>query len=192
MKRQFLLAVSALLIAGSLMAAPTAAPGADALPLPATGTFTDAAGGTGTFNGTFYVTKFAVAGDELVAKGILSGTLTDSTGDALGSVFKSVSIPVTNVGTAAAGAGRVSTMAITPAVTCDVLHLELGPLDLDLLGLVVHLDQIVLDIDAESGGGNLLGNLLCAVVSLLDGPAALSEIANLLNQILDLLSGLLG
>jgi hypothetical protein len=31
-----------------------------------------------------------------------------------------------------------------------VLFLELGPLDLDLLGLVVHLDQVTLDIDAQA------------------------------------------
>jgi hypothetical protein len=35
--------------------------------------------------------------------------------------------------------------------TCDILHLTLGPLDLNLLGLVVHLDQVVLDITAEQG-----------------------------------------
>ena len=49
------------------------------------------------------------------------------------------------------------------------LHLELGPLDLDLLGLVVHLDPVHLDITAVPGAGNLLGNLLCAVAGLLDG-----------------------
>ena len=63
-----------------------------------------------------------------------------------------------------------STQAL--AATCDILHLNLGPLDLDLLGLVIHLDEVVLDIVAESGAGNLLGNLLCAVAGLLDPPAA--------------------
>ncbi|HEU5161817.1 MAG TPA: hypothetical protein VFV54_01605 [Thermoanaerobaculia bacterium] len=190
MKRNLVFAFSLLLIAASLSAAPTSAPGADALPLPATGTFTDATGGTGTFKGTFYLTKFAVAENVLVARGLLSGTLVNSAGVTLGSVMKSVSIPVTNAGGSAAAG--VATMAVGTTAICDVLHLELGPLDLDLLGLVVHLDQIVLDIDAESGGGNLLGNLLCAVVGLLDGAGALADIANYLNQILDILSGLLG
>ena len=45
----------------------------------------------------------------------------------------------------------------------------LGPLDLNLLGLEVHLDPVVLDIVAQPGPGNLLGNLLCAVAGLLDG-----------------------
>jgi hypothetical protein len=60
----------------------------------------------------------------------------------------------------------------------------LGPIDLNLLGLVVHVDKIVIDIDAQAGPGNLLGNLLCAVANLLNGTGPLSAIANLLNQIL--------
>ena len=70
--------------------------------------------------------------------------------------------------------------------TCQILHLELGPLDLNLLGLVVHLDKVVLDITAESGPGNLLGNLLCSVANLLNG-SNLGSLANLLNQILGIL-----
>jgi hypothetical protein len=49
---------------------------------------------------------------------------------------------------------------------------------------VVHLDTVHLVINAESGPGNLLGNLLCAVTNLLNGPAALNAIVNLLNRIL--------
>jgi hypothetical protein len=70
------------------------------------------------------------------------------------------------------------------------LHLELGPLDLNLLGLMVHLNKVVLDITAQSGPGNLLGNLLCAVAHLLDSNAAGTALANLLNQILAILQGL--
>jgi hypothetical protein len=46
------------------------------------------------------------------------------------------------------------------------------------------LSRIVLDITAESGAGNLLGNLLCAVAGLLDNPSGL---ARRLNRILDIL-----
>lgn len=72
------------------------------------------------------------------------------------------------------------------AASCDILHLVLAPLDLDLLGLQVHLDRVVLNIVAQSGAGNLLGNLLCAVTGLLDGGLGglLGRITNLLNQIL--------
>ena len=51
---------------------------------------------------------------------------------------------------------------------CQILDLVLGPLDLDLLGLVVHLDTVHLNITAQRGPGNLLGNLLCAVAGLLN------------------------
>ena len=55
----------------------------------------------------------------------------------------------------------------------DFRQLTLGPLDLNLLGLMVHLDQVVLDITAQSGAGNLLGNLLCSVANLLNGGGTL-------------------
>ena len=79
---------------------------------------------------------------------------------------------------------RTQAAALAPA--CDILNLVLGPLDLDLLGLQVHLDRIVLNIVAQSGAGNLLGNLLCAVAGLLDGGlnGLLGRLTNLLNQIL--------
>jgi hypothetical protein len=68
--------------------------------------------------------------------------------------------------------------------TCEILHLDIGPISLDLLGLNVDLSRIVLDITAEAGAGNLLGNLLCSVANLLNDPSGL---AKLLNQILALL-----
>jgi hypothetical protein len=69
--------------------------------------------------------------------------------------------------------------------TCEILSLTLGPLHLDLLGLVVDLNQVVLNITAQSGSGQLLGNLLCAVSHLLDNPgSSLDQLARLLNRIL--------
>src|SRR3954447_26327922 len=50
--------------------------------------------------------------------------------------------------------------------TCPILILDLGPLHLDLLGLTVDLAPVHLNISAQSGAGNLLGNLLCAVANL--------------------------
>ena len=67
------------------------------------------------------------------------------------------------------------------------LSLVLAPLDLDLLGLQVHLDRVVLNIVAVSGAGNLLGNLLCAVTGLLDQGGVLTQISQILNAILALL-----
>ncbi|MFA9431984.1 hypothetical protein [Egicoccus sp. AB-alg2] len=74
---------------------------------------------------------------------------------------------------------------------CPILDLTLGPLDLDLLGLRVQLSQIDLDITAEPGPGNLLGNLLCAIAGLLDGVDLSGILNDLLQQLIDALIGLI-
>ena len=91
---------------------------------------------------------------------------------------------VKSINGVAARTGAANSAAAAPA--CDVLNLVLAPLDLDLLGLQVHLDRVVLNIVAQSGAGNLLGNLLCAVTGLLDGGLGglLGRISDLLNRIL--------
>jgi hypothetical protein len=76
--------------------------------------------------------------------------------------------------------------------SCDILKLRLGPLHLDVLGLVVDLNRVVLDITAEPGPGNLLGNLLCAVAGLLDGGVDLGSIGDALANLLNRIFGLLG
>lgn len=77
----------------------------------------------------------------------------------------------------------IQDLAVTEG--CSILNLDLGPLNLDLLGLVIDLAPVSLDITAVPGAGNLLGNLLCAVAGLLDGPGgALGGIAALLNRLL--------
>jgi hypothetical protein len=65
---------------------------------------------------------------------------------------------------------------------CDILFLDLEPISLDLLGLELDLSQILLDLDADPGAGNLLGNLLCAVTGLLDG-GSLADILGILDRI---------
>jgi len=76
---------------------------------------------------------------------------------------------------------------------CPVLHLSLGPVDLNLLGLEVALDNcnngpVTLDITAVPGAGNLLGNLLCALTNLLNGGANIAAILALLHQIANVIS----
>jgi hypothetical protein len=80
----------------------------------------------------------------------------------------------------------VSSVVNTAQATgsCQILDLVLGPLHLDLLGLVVDLNQVHLTITAVPGPGNLLGNLLCAVVHLLDNTGWNNGLANMLNHIL--------
>ena len=140
----------------------------------ATGTFTNA-DGTGSFTGKFTPQKFRVVNGTLQATGLLTGTLTDANGTTLGTVSRTATIPVNTTNAAAAPAG------------CGILNLVLGPLNLNLLGLVVTLNQVHLTITAVPGAGNLLGNLLCSVVGLLNGGGTLSEISALLNSILALL-----
>jgi hypothetical protein len=64
---------------------------------------------------------------------------------------------------------------------CSVLNLELGPIDLDLLGLHVDTSPICLEITAFAGEG-LLGDLLCGLAG---GNLAL------LQDVLDVLPGIL-
>jgi len=128
--------------------------------------FSDA---TGSFAGTLTVDRFTTQNGALAAVTTVAGTVTNAAG---------VTSPVS----------QTTTLAVLQATgTCHILHLELGPLDLNLLGLVVHLDKVVLDITAVSGPGNLLGNLLCAVAGLLDSNAPLNQLVSLLNQLLGLL-----
>ena len=121
----------------------------------------------GALTGVFNLTRFVVRNGQLAAVGTLTGTITNAAGQTVGAIVQTLTIPVANI-----------------TGTCDILHLELGPIDLNLLGLVVHVDKIVVDIDAQSGSGNLLGNLLCAVANLLNNGGPLAGVVNLLNQIL--------
>ena len=76
--------------------------------------------------------------------------------------------------------------------SCEILNLALGPLELNLLGLEVSLDNcangpVTLDVRAVPGGG-LLGDLLCNLTNLLNNPAAaqkiLRQIAAVISQLL--------
>jgi hypothetical protein len=146
------------------------------LTAPVTGTFTNAAG-TGHFTGTFAPTTFRVVNGVLEATGLLTGTLTSANGTSLGSVSQSVTLPVVTPSSAGSAAA-----AAPAAASCNVLDLVLGPLNLNLLGLVVTLNQVHLNITAVPG--ELLGTLLCDVAGLLNGGGPLSSIVSLLNQIL--------
>jgi len=135
--------------------------------------------------GKFTPLKFVKKGGVSAAKGVIQGVVTHP--DGTKERFTALrTIPVKKINGQALDGRNVSSMA-----ACDILHLVLGPLDLDLLGLQVHLNRVVLDIVAVPGPGNLLGNLLCAVAGLLDGgPLAglLTQLSDLLNQILDALN----
>ena len=136
--------------------------------------------------GKFTPTRFVVnSAGKLIARGTLNMVVRDVVSKKLAPTV--VSIPVRSVSTGAPTSG-LTAAAVPPA--CDILNLVLGPLHLDLLGLVIDLNRVVLNITAQPGPGNLLGNLLCAIAGLLDGSAVgsqLGQIANLLNSILAIL-----
>jgi len=134
------------------------------------GTLNGAPFNGGTFTGTLTINGFTLVNGVLSATGTLSGNLIDAVTGAVTAVSQALTI-LTGV-----------------SATCTILTLTLGPLDLNLLGLMVHLNQVVLTITAVPGAGNLLGNLLCAIANLLNSGGALStllgNLVTLLNQVL--------
>src|SRR5262249_6292806 len=103
------------------------------------GTFTDAAGKTGTVTGTFTPSGFSQQGNSVLATGTLAATMVDSTGKQVGTSTQQVTLPLQ------------TPAASSAAIGCQVLDLVLGPLDLNLLGLTVHLNQVHLNITAVPG-----------------------------------------
>ena len=146
-----------------------------------TGTWTDKKGRTGQAVVSIVPKSFRNVGGKLM----MSSAVTTTLQGARGSVphTRTMDLQVKDVTSQAAAPG-------VAAASCDILNLVLGPLDLNILGLQVHLNQVVLDIVGATGAGQLLGNLLCAVAGLLDGGAVLGQISALLNQILAILNGL--
>lgn len=133
----------------------------------------------------------------------LLGGLTDLLNEALGEVTSPASIDGVSGTNAAPGQGRNQGKGQGGGqgqgrgqqqrnfTQCDILNLSLGPVDLNLLGLEVYLDDcdggpVTVDVTAERGRGNLLGNLLCSLAGLLDeDPLDTDAIAALLNRIAD-------
>jgi len=191
-KSSFVAAVVVVAILGLFVVAPSATSAPSTLASTHATKFTNipVAGTTASgqsFHGTMNITRFAAPGGTLSAVGTITGVVKNASGAVTRSVINApATIPVEM------GAASTSAAAQTSA-TCNVLHLVLGPLDLNLLGLHVHLNQVVLDITAVRGPGQLLGNLLCAIAHLLDGTGLSGVLAQLLTavtRVLSLMQGL--
>ena len=101
---------------------------------------------------TKFINSVMSAGKKAVAEGILYGALNKvAAKSGLASTGLNFNVPVQNKVAAAA-----------QAATCQVLDLVLGPVDLNLLGLMVHLDVVHLSITADPTGG-VLGSLFCSL-----------------------------
>lgn len=152
------------------------------------GTYTSKVLGTwrnGYVRGSFVPVRSFVRNRETWVQGTLTAKVRRSNGTLVGKVTRhDVAIPVKASGAHASSAQVTQAQA----QTCNILHLVLGPLNLNLLGLKVHLNRVVLNITAQSGSGNLLGNLLCAVAHLLDNtsPSLLNvlQLSSLLNRVI--------
>lgn len=141
------------------------------------------------FRGTYAIQRFVVRSGKVYSVGTLKGRLKGR--------------HVTRYGVRIPAALKGANGAQTSQATCQVLHLVLGPINLNLLGLRVTLggganaDQpIVLDITAQQGGG-LLGDLLCGLTNSLSGTLGqlqgqLQQLAATLNSLVSLLGGLQG
>jgi len=148
-------------------------------------------GKSGTVRGHFVPSRSFVRNGVAVVQGDMTATLRRGDGSLVGRVHRhDITLPVKAPGGHLQSASFSS--AAAQQATCSILHLVLGPLDLNLLGLKVHLDRVVLDITAESGSGNLLGNLLCAVANLLNNTSPsltdLLRLSSLLNRIIGILT----
>src|SRR5437588_4817870 len=105
------------------------------------------------FSGSYGIYKFTVKNGKVWSVGTLTGRLNHRR--------------VTRANVMMPATLNDDSMGAQTAANCNVLHLVLGPINLNLLGLHVTLgggaqmnQPIVLDITAQQGGG-LLGDLLC-------------------------------
>ena len=122
-------------------------------------------------------------------------TLTNGLTQLLNQVFARITSSQAVVGaTTVANA----TSQVSAAATCEILNLAVGPLDLNLLGLAVALDNcadgpVTVAVTATEGGG-LLGDLLCSLNNLLNPTATgnPNAIMNALTRIAQVIGGIVG
>ena len=142
------------------------------------------------FKGSYAIQRYVAQSGKVYAVGTLKGTLKGR------HVTRyNVMMPATLAGPPPAGTSKVR--AAQPA--CTVLQLQLGPIDLNLLGLRVQLfggtdpanpPPVTLLITAVPGDGNLLGNLLCNLTGALNQGGILGQLNNNLSQLTAALTSL--
>jgi hypothetical protein len=128
------------------------------------------------FTGTYTIERFVASGGRLYSVGDMKGKVGNRK-----VTRENVRLPATLRN--AAGTARTSQVQppplplppLPPGNACSILALDLGPINLNLLGLVVRTNQIQLRIDAVQGPGNLLGNLLCGITGILNPTGAIAN-----------------
>jgi hypothetical protein len=158
-----------------------------------------AAKGGKKFTGSYAIQHFTVRNNKVYAVGTLTGTLKGR------HVSRSnVQLPAKLVAPSSTQTSHKSTRQAAGG-SCTILHLVLGPINLDLLGLNVTLgggtvtpgspatQPITLNITGDPNGG-LLGSLLCGLDNAIGGSGGtggiLSQLSTQLNQLASTLTSL--
>jgi hypothetical protein len=167
--------------------------GTQPLALPITGTVS---GGV-QFAGTAHIQRFAVVQGATVAVAAITGVTIDPTGaQARTGLTATVLMPVT-VSAAAGVGGAAYRFDSRPrfqapgfrlaSQTCGAVHVEIGATTVNLMGVAVTTNPMVLDVGADVGG--LIGSLVCQILGVLANPLMLTS---LLNSLLGQLGGIVG
>jgi len=171
-----LLATTALAAQSDKQAKNDVGEGAAPLQLPIAGS---AAGG-GAFAGTLSIQRFEARGDQVVAIGMVSGRVAGGGTGLAGPV----ALPV-QLGPGVQGAAASN--AVVAQATCQVLHLDVGAVNLNLAGVLVTTQPVSIDLSGDSAGP--LGNLTCTILATLNNVVG---VVGLLNQLLGVVTGLVG
>lgn len=95
----------------------------------------------GTFTGTLLIQDFAAQGSAIFATGSVSGTLSDASGTTRNLVTQ-VALPLDTD----ASVSRQNTDFAIARASCELLHLELGSVAVNVLGSTIAFEPIALDI----------------------------------------------
>lgn len=133
----------------------------------------------GSFEGVVQIRSFELVevgdGFVLAVNGLLRGTVTKA-GGATQEIRETFTAPVALINPG-------------PDGVCQILELDIGPIHLEVLGLIIDLSDIHLDVTADPAGG-LLGDLLCSLADALDNLATLQRIQRLVRRINEILETL--
>ena len=147
------------------------------------------------FSGTYTIDRFIAKGNKLYSVGTMKGKVGSKKVNK-----ENVRVPANVANASAPGQARAAQVPPVPPLplpplpagnACPILALDLGPINLPVLGLVIRTNQIQLRIDAVQGPGNLLGNLLCGITGILNPGGALAntplgQLSQILNALLAL------
>lgn len=135
----------------------------------ARGTFRDTLGREGTFEGTYTLQTFVQQYDQLAAAGAMAGRLCAPDGFELGMTSRRV------------------TLAVLAAATNEGVVVEIGPVDVNLAGLMAHIEPVTLHLLPHPMWGGLCDTLMAAISPDLNRPIAGERVVALLNALLSIL-----